>query len=380
MSKEILLSVQSKKLAEEAINEELKTEESNSTLKEFYIKLMNQLEIDGVPKYEISKVGSKILLDLKKEKLKNSTTPTETIHVSRYWYIVASDMGYTDPEYDHSSQDAELAQRENTSINTPFYKENKPIIDIIHRLKNHLSDILKIYEEAPHMSELDDDVKKNVRQSIHLMNQHIHIAEKIYNRKEKVPQNLQHILLYLLVTEGSVNDAAKAFLLKRMELLEFTSKQAGKLQDGTVPDLLPILKPTSRDIAMFLGYYGIQCKYCGSWEVKDQPGCGTETKVECWNCDGESWIPIKSILKCSYCKLPVYEEDLQRLLKGGKCKHCKKDRNELNYADESFKNEFDILLSRLQTASAFQNEKSITQDQRKMLSEVMEEITAKILV
>lgn len=371
MSKEIVLSVESKKYAEQAVVEELKTEESNSTLKEYYIKLMNQLEIDGVPKYEVSKIGSKILLDIKKEKLKNSKTPNEEIHVGRYWYIVANECGYTDPSYDHSSQDAELAQRENSSINTPFYEENKPIIEIIHRLRRHLSDILGFYENNPHISKLEDDVKKNIKKSIHLMEQHIMIAEKIYNRKEKVPANLQHILLYLLVTEGSVNEAARAFLQKRDELLEFTSKQAGKLQAGSIPDLLPILKPYSRDVAIFLGYFGVACPTCGSWEVKEKPGSGYPPDLECWSCAGPTF-KAKTMAKCTYCQIPLYEDNLASIIKTGKCKLC---HHEINYPPELIQNQFDMLIARLDTALAFQTQDCITEDQKKQLQEKIKKLS-----
>lgn len=370
VSKEIILSVLSKRIAEQAINEELKGEQSNITLKIFYTKLGEQLEMDGVPKLEVSKTGYKILVEMKREKLKDTNIPTDQIQINTYYYKVMSDIGYTDPSFDHSSQDAQLAERENSSINTPFYQENKPIIDIIHRLKKHLSDILGFYETEAHMSLLEGDMKKNIRKSIHLMNQHIMIAEKIYNRKEKVPANLQHILLYLLVTEGSVNDAAKAFLQKREELLEFTSKQAGKLQAGSIPDLLPILRPYSRDVAIFLGYFGLPCIHCGSWEVKEKPGSGHPPDLECWSCDGEKF-KARTIAKCSYCQIPLYEEELAAIIKTGKCKVC---HTEITYPDELVQNQFDLLIARIDTSIAFTNQDCISKEQRKVLQEKINQL------
>lgn len=371
-TKEILLSVNAKKLVEEAVLEELRGEENNTSLKESWIKLGNQLEIDGVPKDEIATTAADLILTKKSEKF---GMPKTELRMSGYFYRIYQSHSWTNQFFARNSSTVPLGEQENSSINSPYYEENKPIIDVIHRLKNHLTDILKIYEESPHMSELDGDVRKQIRQSVHLMNQHIQIAEKIYNRKEKVPQNLQHILLYLLVTEGSVNDAAKAFLQKRVELLELTSKQAGKLQNGTVPDLLPILRPKSRDVAIFLGYYGIQCKYCSSWEVKEQPGSGSTTKVECWSCENEAWVPQKSMIKCSYCQIPIYEENLPDVMAGRKCRNpnCGKV---IEYPEEQIRNEFDNLLARMETAVSFIDNKAITQDQRKLLQEKLSVLTA----
>jgi hypothetical protein len=373
LSKEIAISSVSKKLVEEAVLEEMRGEEGNNYLKESWIKLGNQLEIDGVPKDQICTVAAELLVAKKAEQFK---IPKNELRMSGYFYRVFAEHSWTNKFFARNSSTVPLGEQENSSLNTPYYEENKPIIEIIHRLRKHLGDILGFYEENPHMSELEGDVRKNIRKSIHLMNQHIMIAEKIYNRKEKVPANLQHVLLYLLVTEGSVNDAARAFLQKRDELLEFTSKQAGKLQSGSIPDLLPILKPYTRDIAIFLGYFGVQCPHCSSWEVKEKPGSGIYPDLECWNCDGPTW-KAKTLAKCSYCQIPLYEEYLAYLVKTGKCKHCK---NTIEYPQELIKDQFDMLLARLDTVLAFSGNKSITEDQKKSLSQKLEKITAQILV
>jgi N6-adenosine-specific RNA methylase IME4 len=61
-------SLESYNLAETAVTEELKGEESNVTLKDAWINLGNQLEIEGVPKEQISTVAQKLILEKKSEK------------------------------------------------------------------------------------------------------------------------------------------------------------------------------------------------------------------------------------------------------------------------------------------------------------------------
>lgn len=56
------------KLAEAIATEELQ-EENSITLKQNYINLIDQLEIDGIPKEKISTIGKQIIIERKKQKL-----------------------------------------------------------------------------------------------------------------------------------------------------------------------------------------------------------------------------------------------------------------------------------------------------------------------
>ena len=90
MSQEIQIkpSLLAYKLAESIALEELESEKSIS-LKENYIRLIDQLEIDGVPKEKISAMGKQIIIERKKIKLdakgiinENHTVPDK--HVILY--------------------------------------------------------------------------------------------------------------------------------------------------------------------------------------------------------------------------------------------------------------------------------------------------------
>jgi len=65
---EIKPSLLSYKLAELIAIEELESEKS-ITLKENYIRLIDQLQIDGVPNENISALGKQIIIEKKKQKL-----------------------------------------------------------------------------------------------------------------------------------------------------------------------------------------------------------------------------------------------------------------------------------------------------------------------
>ena len=54
---EIKPSLQSLQYVDDVISEELKADKDNTTHRDYYIKLMDQVEIDGFPKNKISTIG-----------------------------------------------------------------------------------------------------------------------------------------------------------------------------------------------------------------------------------------------------------------------------------------------------------------------------------
>lgn len=67
-SSKVKPSLESYKLADVAVSEEISSEESNPSLKEAWIHLGNQLEIDGIPKDQVCLVAKKLLIEKKSEK------------------------------------------------------------------------------------------------------------------------------------------------------------------------------------------------------------------------------------------------------------------------------------------------------------------------
>ena len=99
-----------------------------------------------------------------------------------------------------------------------------------------------------------------------------------------------------------------------------TQKQATKFQTGGKQSQLFLLKPTSRDFAIYEGYTGVQCT-CSSWRVR--PKLDHTTDWECYDCD--KIIPKQHIPKCSCCQIPLYTDRIQHIIKTGKCDNCNED-------------------------------------------------------
>ena len=96
-----------------------------------------------------------------------------------------------------------------------------------------------------------------------------------------------------------------------------TAKQGKKFQMGDKASQLPLLKPTTRDTAVFLDYFGVQCEECDSRRIRTKP----DTKnVECYDCGKE--FPAKTISKCRYCQMPLYKENLKHIADTKKCNNC----------------------------------------------------------
>jgi len=141
--------------------------------------------------------------------------------------------------------------------------------------------------------------------------------------KTKVPKNTELFLLECLSTVlGSVNKCAQVFMEQNLIRLKeqgkfFTLKQATKFQKGGKQSQLDILKPISRDTALYLNCSGVQCT-CGSWNVKNK---NDSNDLECYDC--KKVLPQGHISKCRHCQIPLYKERLEYMIKHkNKCENC----------------------------------------------------------
>ena len=97
----------------------------------------------------------------------------------------------------------------------------------------------------------------------------------------------------------------------------FTLKQATKFQKGSKQSQLIILKPNSRETALYGGYSGVQCT-CNSWRVRTRQD---DNKLECYDCD--KVMPQGHISKCEHCQIPLYKERLTWMVKHhNECQNC----------------------------------------------------------
>ncbi len=313
----------SNNIATQAANEELKKSENYETLRSFYTKLMNQLEIDGIPKEKISIVGQKIVLEKKRSIRKDqgaTQEELEKINIGRDWFEVARELNYVDPKYSHPI-DAEPHQ-ENSSI-TEIEKENSQYINLILDTITFLKDIaLPKLKENPFMSLLDNADNK-VTLALHDWKAHLDMAQSFFDHKEKIPVNTQHILLHAIGTHASNNDAGAEYFRLRTNAHKVTGKQISKYRSGQIQTKLVIFNPQDRITAILWNYYGVQCKSCNSWKVLELNKMTVPPKVKCMDCNNIFAAP--AVLRCNYCKFPYFDEEVKYILDNNKCPNCKQE-------------------------------------------------------
>ncbi len=317
-------SIDAYRLADVAALEELQHERGNDSLKQSWIKLATQLEIEGIPKYKISTIGKQIIIEKKKEHLEKLNVSQEELNevsISGWWREVMSELDFTDSKYSSSSEATDTSP-ENSSINTTnIHQPNQEVIDIFMDIKEICS--LGI-DKAKNTKEFEEIFnKKQIREFYKQQRAFISNCKDVLDDKTKIPVNTELLFIECVTTAaGGLNNAVKLFHKARMQLLEdqgkklITAKQTAKYLNGDKASKLPLLSPSSRDAAIFGKYFGVQCE-CGSWRVRPK---NEGTKVECYDCSLE--FAAKTISKCSYCQTPLYKESLQHIIKTNRCENC----------------------------------------------------------
>lgn len=321
MSEVILVkpSFTSNTIAEHAANEELKKSQNGETLRSFYIKLMNQLEIDGVEKTKISTIGQKIIVEKKKTiRKKAGATPEEldNIKIGRDWYDVARELNFTDPKYVHDN--GAEAHRKIVPL-TKHEVENADYIKVIRNTKDFLDVALNKLKYNHFMSLLDEDSKIII--SLHDWQSHLDTANSYFDHKEKIPPNTQHILLHFIGTMSSNNDVAFEYFKLRAKSQQLTGKQISKYRSGEIKTKLDIFNPTNRISAILWRYIGVQCEKCNSWRVQKKSQKKDKMIVKCDDC--QNIFDMASTARCNYCAFPFFDDEIAYIKKGSKCPNCK---------------------------------------------------------
>lgn len=313
-------SIMSNNLAAQAAQEEIETEQSPS-LKTKYENLMTQLEVDGIPKDQVSTIGQKIILEQKKsilEKKGSSQEELDNLTINRWWYVVASENNYVNPFYARNTKetDAQLHQ-DNSSINT----RNSEMLVVCDKI----IDLCRTIKEKSNECEELEIIfgKKEMKEFYRQRNTMLENCKNAIDNKTKIPKNTELFLLECLATVmGNTNKCGQIFQKIIMNHMEeqgkfLTQKQATKFQSGGKQSQLDLLKPTSRDFAIYEGYTGTQCT-CGSWRVR--PKLDHNNNWECFDC--EKIIPRQHIPRCSFCQIPLYTDRIEHIIKTERCENC----------------------------------------------------------
>ena len=310
-------TLESYRIAEQIAVEEIEND-SNISLKEFYSTLMNQLEIEGIPKQKISTVGQQLVIEKKEQKLKSKGMSTDNVTIGRWWFEIAKKQGCVDPHYSHPKNN--LESKEKKSI----HKTNQRYVDNLKRTKEICTELIKKFEETDDIEKTLD--KKQLQYLNHEWDAILDIAENTYNEKTKVPLNLQNLLLIEASTASSITYAGMTFLksnyLQYQKIGSFlTTKQIGHIQNGITRKSLPLFKPDSRDSAIFQKYYGLPCIECKSWRVYELLAEKPDgSNLGCYDCDNT--FKEKTVSKCRVCQYPFYKENLIHVIQTGRCDEC----------------------------------------------------------
>jgi len=307
-------------LLNNVIENELGTNTPNNEI--LWVAMGNELEIQGIEKTLISTIMRKDIEDMLYEKQFKEFMPREEYkwHNGTYW-LVTKKNGWTNPDMARNVSDP-MQDQENSSINTP----NKGMIELCYNIIDVCRTMIDKSKDIDSMEDTFGEKEMNefYKQRAAVLNN----CKNAIDNKTKVPRNTELFLLECLATVlGNTNKCAEIFMAQNMKYLKeqnkfLTLKQATKFQKGNRQSQLNILKPISRDIALFLDYSGVQCT-CGGWRVRDK---ADSRDLECYDCD--KVLPQGHISKCSHCQIPLYKERLVWMIKhNNKCQNCESEND-----------------------------------------------------
>lgn len=306
------------KLLDNVIENELNTKGPNNEA--LWVAMGYELEIKGIEKIQISTIMRRDIEDMLYEKQFKEFMSRDEYkwHNGSYW-LVTKRNGWTNPDMARNVSLDPAQDQENSSINTKngsMIELCYDIIDICRTMIDKCKDEdMKSFEDIFGKKEM----KEFYKQRLAITNN----CKNAIDNKTKVPKNTELFLLECLATVlGSTNKCAQVFMEQNLMRLKeqgkfFTLKQATKFQKGGKQSQLNILKPISRETALYLDYSGVQCT-CGSWRVRDRQ---ESNNLVCYDCD--KILPPGHISKCEHCQIPLYKERLLYMIKHkNKCQNC----------------------------------------------------------
>ena len=304
--------------------DEIEHAEHHETKKrEVWEKMGSSLEAQGYPPSTISrKIKATVELICQEKGFELSIS-------NGYYYHIMSQHGWNDPNMGPRSQTTPREESRNTSYIMP----NEACVRSIRTIKqtcNLIEDgFLNLKDRKGKNIELKEVVGDAQLTSFLKEFEKIgSIAANAANAKTKVPPNTHALFKRCLEVEAGLINAAKLFLQTKLVMLDnirvfITKKQAQKFERGSEPAQISIFKPKDRDEAIFLSWYGIQCK-CGSWRVREHTS-STRNNLQCIDCNLE--FEGYTLTHCSglgSCGKIWYLEELRHIVKNKKCPACGK--------------------------------------------------------
>ena len=246
-------STEAYRLADKIAEIEINDDGDNLTLKESYINLMDQLEIDGVPKEKISTIGSKIIQQKKSKRLAGKAITESEVYVGTWWFITAREHGCIDPHYSHpKNSPTEIKPKTNHEL------ENIETISVIDDMMEYLKSEKQFLKHNIHDSKIPENI---LRENILLMKNAITHANERFNNKLKIAPS-HYSILFRQFLESMSSHLSVPFYLHVCKKETFTAKQAGKIIRANVKDLPLRYEPKDEDESEACGFSGVQCPNC----------------------------------------------------------------------------------------------------------------------
>ena len=261
-------SIESYRLAELSVIEELNGERGNQSLKQCWINLANQLEIDGIPKEKISTVGKKIIIEKKRERLRKTGSYTEDelneVTVSGWYRDVMREVGCTDSKYSPHPTKNDDDNDVESKPKGPYEEENCESIDVIDEMLDYLRSEKQFLKHYPH----DKKIPKNIlRENILVMRQAVTHANERFNNKLKIAPS-HYSILFRDFLESMSSHLSVPYYLHVREKEKFTAKQAGKIIRANIKDMPYRYEPKNEDESEACGFSGVVCPKCGNFRTE----------------------------------------------------------------------------------------------------------------
>ena len=295
-------SLQAYLLADIAVKEELDGDQANSSVKDAWINLGNQLEIEGISKDKIGTVMTKLILEKKSAKTK---IPQEELRMSGYFHKVVHSQNWFDPFYSHPTDDA-LERREDTSyIPTKYEIENQDWIDAINEFKEFL-DTEKLYLKKHHFVSKIPIAESNecVGQIRSIIKQ---ASERLNNKTKISPSNYAILIRNTYTASGTLLSQLFYEHVKEKEV--FVKKQYQKVVKAIMQDMPAEFEPNDDIQSKACGFSGVPCPNCDCFRTEYVPAVKVIEEKD-WNgkiLRNENGDPVKKTIGIR--KIHCYAED-----------------------------------------------------------------------
>jgi len=106
--------------------------------------------------------------------------------------------------------------------------------------------------------------------------------EQALDKREKITPSTHHLLFYAGTTQ-TLSDVYKVYVKYVKEFSTVTPKQVGKILKGRTKKIIELYEPKNQHEAMEMGFYGSECKECGSFRMEYRQ-MSDGKKAYCFKC------------------------------------------------------------------------------------------------